>query len=116
MQPAAADPLLRGKGSIVKVEDRAVGRVTPAVYRAYLSAWSAFYLIPAIMLGFSLAQQGAVVRPCATAQLHRLQQKAALRRFDRQTDTDLLGCAQRQSTAGWWAFPGLPWGEEHVAS
>ena len=66
MQPAVADPLSRGKGAIVKLEDRAVGRVTPAVYKAYLSAWSAFYLIPAIMLGFSLAQQGMVVRPSHT--------------------------------------------------
>ena len=56
---------LRGKGSIVQAEDRSVGRVTLAVYKTYLGAWSVYYLIPATMLGLSMSQQGMVVRPCS---------------------------------------------------
>ena len=58
---------LKGLGSIVKAEDRAVGRVTRAVYAAYLGAWSKYYLIPGVMLGFAMVQQGAQVSLLHTA-------------------------------------------------
>ena len=63
LQAAPTVGKLASRGSIVKVEDRAVGRVTLAVYKAYLSSWSRWYWIPGVMIGFAMAQQGMVVRP-----------------------------------------------------
>ncbi|GLC35697.1 hypothetical protein PLESTB_000485000 [Pleodorina starrii] len=48
-------------GKLVKVEERAKGRVDRSVYAAYLSAWSVAYLLPVAVVGFALGERGLQV-------------------------------------------------------
>eukprot|EP00198_Chlamydomonas_reinhardtii_P014120 XP_001703457.1 ABC transporter, multidrug resistance associated protein [Chlamydomonas reinhardtii] len=48
-------------GKIVKVEERAKGRVERSVYSAYLSAWSPYYILPIAVVFFSLSERGLQV-------------------------------------------------------
>ncbi|KAG2442750.1 hypothetical protein HXX76_002831 [Chlamydomonas incerta] len=48
-------------GKIVKVEERAKGRVERTVYSAYLSAWSPYYILPIAVVFFSLSERGLQV-------------------------------------------------------
>ncbi|GIL43241.1 hypothetical protein Vafri_1038 [Volvox africanus] len=48
-------------GKLIKVEDRAKGRVERSVYVAYLSSWSVAYLLPVAVVAFALGERGLQV-------------------------------------------------------
>lgn len=48
-------------GQLVKEEGRAVGRVDRGMYRAYLSAWGPFFVLPLVMIGLAMSERGMQV-------------------------------------------------------
>ena len=43
---------------LVKVEERATGRVAWKMYAAYLGSWSPFYVLPILLITASIADRG----------------------------------------------------------
>ena len=54
---------MRQRGFDTRADLQQTATLRVQVYKAYLSSWSKFYIIPALVMALNLGQQGMVVRP-----------------------------------------------------